>query len=320
MSTRPRPDGSTRALRAIDALLRPVVRICLRCGISTGEIRALIERAFVREAAQFLRDRGERVTLVRVSAVSGIARQSVKNLLARSDDDLSPRSDTQLHRALRVLWGWHDDPDFYAADGQPRELLVSGSASSFETLVKRYGGGVTYQSVLEHLVSTGSVSVSVARGSPAKRVRLLRADVHPESGTDASIDELFRVLGDVLRVASRVRPESALPELKSHALRVAIPISAAGLASARLDRRAELVMQSIDEALQNVMPATSAPSDGQGRQETETLDVHVTLIIGMSSERLGVDTMIRDADSHSSQSGRASGRAEVKTGGRPKNR
>lgn len=292
MPPRQRQDASTRVLRALNALVRPIVRICLRVGISTGELRALVERAFVSEAVQFLRERGERASLVNVSAVSGIARQAVRQLMDAPLDDVMPRSDTQVHRAVRVLWGWHGDPEYCRATGEGLELDIVGPAPSFEALVKRYGGGVTYQSILERLAASGCIELVGQSKGGRGRVRVLRSDLHADGGAPETTDDLLLLLGDALRLASQLQRDAAVPELTSRTLSVAVPLSAGPIVSARLRRRTELLMQSMDEALQDV--AVSPERVGNG-DVGPMLEVRVSLLTGVS-EALPADATLSTTD------------------------
>ena len=62
------------------------------------------------------------------------------------------------HRTLRVLTGWHQDPDFVDEQGQPLALPFEGAGASFSTLCQRYSGDIGPRAMLEELKAIDSVS------------------------------------------------------------------------------------------------------------------------------------------------------------------
>lgn len=274
-------------------MLRSIVRVCLRSGVSAGEVRALLEHAFVHEAAAHLAERGERASLVNISAITGIARQTARALLETDPDRVAPRSDTQVHRAVRVLRGWHEDPEFTNANGAARDLPISGSGCTFESLARRYSGGVTYQSVLERLVTDGAAEVTRHDADRLHRVRALRVDLRPELGSSAAIEQLAIILADALDATAPAAPD-ANTEVAHGTVAISAPANSAHVVRARLRKRREIVMQSIEDMLGDVAMTPEQLADPAAQQGA--VDVRVSILISARPRRSSGTSMQPPSD------------------------
>lgn len=123
-------------------------------GMTPRRFNELSRYAFVRAATERSRLRNGRVNYSRVAAQTGLSRADVKRLLA---SDVFDFSQTAHAPTERVLNGWRTDRLFADRFGRPRRLPITGSRASFASLVKKYGGDVTYRAVLDALRRTGAV-------------------------------------------------------------------------------------------------------------------------------------------------------------------
>lgn len=168
-----------RALqRAIEQLLRPLVRLLLRHSVSFGAFEAMAKRVYVDVAYKEFNIPGKKPTTSRVAVLSGLTRKEVQHLLAEPVDHEVDVAD-RYNRAARVLTGWARDADFIDAEGQPRPLDADGERS-FAALVRRHSGDMPARAVLDELVRVGAV-----RQRPDGRLELLtRAYVPQTSAVD----------------------------------------------------------------------------------------------------------------------------------------
>ena len=114
----------------LSALLRPVVRFCLRRGFS---FQAFVESArdlFIDEASNILRASGEEPNVSRLSAMTGINRRQLTDRAERKAP-LNPNS-TMMSR---VIGQWQEDRRFCSSRGRPKLLSYEGTSSEFHTLV-----------------------------------------------------------------------------------------------------------------------------------------------------------------------------------------
>ena len=101
----------TGLLAAYSRLMRPLIRILLRHGVTYAEFSEVVKTVFVTVAAQEFRVPGKKMSKARIALVTGLTRKEVQRL---SSVDQKERFSvkTNLSRIGRVLTGWHTDPDF----------------------------------------------------------------------------------------------------------------------------------------------------------------------------------------------------------------
>jgi hypothetical protein len=150
-------DTKSRVLyAAIARILRPLIHILIRNGISYGTFADLAKWLFVDVAKREFAIEGRKQTVSRVSVVTGLNRKEVKRVseLPVPDDQASSE---RYNRAARVIAGWRRDTAFRGKNGVPAVLPLTGPDSSFQTLVKKYSGDMPFRAVLDELVRVGAV-------------------------------------------------------------------------------------------------------------------------------------------------------------------
>lgn len=139
-------------------ILRPIVRVLLKHGISHTEFSELARKAYVDVAFKDFRIEGRKQTVSRVAVLTGLSRKEVVRLQYIADT--APLAEKgPLNRAARVITGWTLDPEFRDAQGQPLPLPSTGDGASFATLIKRYSGDITAGAILDELVHVGAVEL-----------------------------------------------------------------------------------------------------------------------------------------------------------------
>lgn len=149
----------TGLLAAYAKLLRPLVRILLRHGITYAELSEVIKTVFVETAAQEFRVPGKKMSKARIAIVTGLTRKEVQRL-SGIDADGRYAVKTNMSRIGRVLSGWHTDPDFTGPYGMPLELRYDAENSedvTFVRLVQQYSGDMTPRAMLDELIRVGAV-------------------------------------------------------------------------------------------------------------------------------------------------------------------
>lgn len=166
-------------------IMRPLARILLRNGIAFQTFAEVAKKAFVDIAFEEFGSPGRKQTISRVSALTGLTRKETKRL-HELGHLLDEGATWRYNRAIRVLSGWVNDPEFQDEDGRPARLPVEGERGSFHNLVRKYSGDIPTQAMLAVLES----GRSVAREADG-RVRLLRAAYLPADDPE----EGLRILG-----------------------------------------------------------------------------------------------------------------------------
>ncbi len=173
-------------------LLRPLVRVLLGHGVSHGAFAEVSRQAFVEEGFAHMARSGKRPTVSGVAALTGLSRKEVKRINESDIDSLGDAAQRR-NRAIRVISGWVNDPDF-CSDGKPERLPLDAEKGGFAELVKRYSGDVTPAAMLSLLEESGNVSVAegevrlkkiafIPMSTPLDKLNILGTDAGELIGT-----------------------------------------------------------------------------------------------------------------------------------------
>lgn len=138
---------------AVSKILRPIVRLLLRHGISHSEFTEISKQVFIDVAYNDFAIPNRKKTVSRAAVITGLSRKEVLRVLNTDNFD----EKKTVNRASRVVGGWLQDEEFRDQQGAPLTLPLKGEHASFETLVKKYSGDITSRAVLDELVRIGSV-------------------------------------------------------------------------------------------------------------------------------------------------------------------
>jgi len=185
----------TGLLAAYIKLLRPLVRILLRHGVTYGEFSEVVKTSFVTIAAQEFRVPGKKMSKARIAIVTGLTRKEVHRL---SEIDQKERFTlkTNLNRITRVLSGWHTDPEYTGPYGMPLEVRYDSDVPNdvtFVRLVQQYSGDMTPRAMLDELLRVGSV-----KETDHNWFKVLRREYVPEALAPDSLERLGRGVHDYI--------------------------------------------------------------------------------------------------------------------------
>ncbi len=213
---------------AVLRLLRPLVRILLRNGVSYQTFSDLIKWIYVDVAGKEFSIKGRKQSNSRVSVITGLSRKEVMRIrqLSRPDDRVSTE---KYNRAARVLAAWRREKDFLDAKGKPAPLPMTGPGVTFSQLVKRFSGDMPVRATLDELVRVNAVEqledgrvclltrAYVPERNDADKLNILGTDVaHLISTIDhnlkpGSIGPLFQ-----RKVAYDNLPDEVINEFRKH--------------------------------------------------------------------------------------------------------
>lgn len=151
---------SDKTLRALSAavlrILRPLVRILLRNGVSYGTFADFAKWVYVDVASREFAIEGRKQSVSRVSVITGLTRKEVTRVqqLPKPDDDVEAEN---YNRAARVISGWLRDPHFTDDQGRPRIIPLEGESPSFSELVRRHSGDMPARAILDELLRVEAV-------------------------------------------------------------------------------------------------------------------------------------------------------------------
>ena len=180
---------------AIYSILKSLIGLIHRNGISFGEFSTIAKHAFIKETEKELLASGEKVTTSSLAIITGLTRKDVASL--RKED--APKSEivVQQNRAIRVIGGWAAEPDFCDSEGNPKVLKLSGSKDSFENLVQKYSGDIPYMAMLKELLRSKSVELI-----DKDKVALVQAAYIP---SDDENDKYKHLAEDVSQLISTIK-------------------------------------------------------------------------------------------------------------------
>ncbi|MCL4790793.1 MAG: hypothetical protein KJ040_01940 [Gammaproteobacteria bacterium] len=166
-------------LSAYTRLLRPLVRILLRNGVSYPEFAEVAKKVFVTVVIDESPTGDADALAARAAIRTGITRSEALRVLS---DGNSPSIESNLNRITRVLTGWHTDTAYTGPYGLPLELrLTQRDQPSFSSLVETYSPGTQPIALLKELIRIGVVKeIEVGRFRVLTRTYLPKTDV-PDS-------------------------------------------------------------------------------------------------------------------------------------------
>ncbi|NOY63031.1 MAG: hypothetical protein GXP10_07765 [Gammaproteobacteria bacterium] len=212
--------------RATTKMVRPLVRILLRNGISFGLFAEIVKRAYVEVATEEFAIPGKAQTTSRVSTLTGLTRKEVQRIKGQPEggEDIST---SRYNRAARVISHWTSDVAFQDRQGEPAELSFDGDGSSFSALVKNASGDITPRTILDELIHVRAVDelqngklklltrAYIPDGDDAEKINILGNDV---ADLIATIDHNIRCEPAAAFFQRKVcydnLPEEAISELK----------------------------------------------------------------------------------------------------------
>jgi len=188
-------DSPLKALNsAVLRILRPLVRILLRHGVSYKDFSELAKAVYVDVAEGDFKLPDRKQSTSRISVLTGLTRKEVARLRG-SGDPGDAAAAASYNRAARVVAGWARDPRFSDAEGEPSELVFEGAEFSFTTLVRTFSGDIPAKAILDELLRVGAVE------EVDGRIRLLSRSYVPQRGTE---DKLHILGTDVAHLADTI--------------------------------------------------------------------------------------------------------------------
>jgi len=181
------------AFASMRLVLRPVVRLLLRCGVTWKELAELCKLVYVEVAAEDFGKHGRPANASRIAILTGLSRRDVKRAkdLLGEHEDAGFMAIERIDHASRVLSGWYQDREFSDGKGKPRLLPLEGDGS-FAVLLKRYAPDIPPTAMLKELKSVGAVRIT-----PQGKVRALARYFMPMSLDPDAVVRSGSVLHDL---------------------------------------------------------------------------------------------------------------------------
>jgi hypothetical protein len=225
-------------------LLRPLVRILLRNGVSFGAFSDLAKWVYVDVASKEFDIRGRKQSTSRVSVITGLSRKEVMRIrqLSKPDDQASRE---RYNRAARVIAAWRRESDFLDAKGKPAPLPMGGPGATFSELVKRFSGDVPVRATLDELIRVGAVE-RLKDG----RVCLLARAYIPESSDADKLHILGTDVGHLIAtIDHNLKPDPIGPRFQRKVAYDNLPDEILPAFRRLSAKRAQALLESLDRWL-----------------------------------------------------------------------
>ena len=137
---------NSKLLAVIRAILEPIARFCVQRTITIQDFEECAKQAFVLAARQECARKGDKVTMSRLSAITGLHRRDVSRLEVAKE-----AKDPAQNVPLRVVGLWLTHSSYTTKAGKPRLLTFGNEGSEFSKLVAKVSKNIHAGSVLAEL-------------------------------------------------------------------------------------------------------------------------------------------------------------------------
>ncbi len=153
-------------IHAIVRILRPLVRILLRYGVSAGAFEDLVRKVYVEVAEKDFQVDDKKQTTSRISVITGLNRKEVARIQKLPPVEQT-NVDERYNRAARVITGWLRDRRYRTKAGTPAVLPFEGKGS-FSELVNKYSGDMPPRAVADELMRVNAIEATRTNGLKLK--------------------------------------------------------------------------------------------------------------------------------------------------------
>ncbi|HLG85344.1 MAG TPA: DUF6502 family protein [Bradyrhizobium sp.] len=192
------PIAASQLHAPLARLLRPLVRLCIRGGMTFPALVQLLRELFVNVAEHDFALEGKEQTDSRVSLLTGIHRKEVARLRGAG----APVHETPatLSRTSAIIARWLAAPEFTDAKGDPLPLprTAPRNAPSFEQLVASVTKDVRPRAVLDEWLDRELVTIN-----EDDEIVLMEAAFVPRGGDDLKWHYFGRNLHDHIAAAEK---------------------------------------------------------------------------------------------------------------------
>jgi hypothetical protein len=196
---RPQPVPPASLLKAARRLLRPLVRLMMRSGLTFPVLADALRRLYVEIAVNDVLTDPKARTDSRISLLTGVHRKEIRRLREMPSDSEGTPDIVTL--ASQIVARWAGSAPFIDSDGRPRPLPRTNGKGpdgppSFDELVAAVTNDVRPRAVLDDLLGHGVVVMDAG-----DRVRLNTEAFIPRPGGEEQLFYFARNLHDHVAAA-----------------------------------------------------------------------------------------------------------------------
>ena len=170
-------------VECLRVMLRPIIKFCMPRSVKVYDVIEAVKAVFVELAEEQLKKSNDRVSISRLSVITGIDRRDVKRIYQNQSPPKKP-----VCLISNVVSRWQHDRRFSSKSGRAKVLSAEGTGSDFFALVSTVSKVLDPYTVLYELERIGAItrtkkgvrletSVFVTRGDVRKAVEMMASDV-----------------------------------------------------------------------------------------------------------------------------------------------
>jgi len=199
----------TALFKAIKRILRPMVSLMLRQGITYTAFIDLLKATYVEVADQECAIKGKRQTDSRISVLTGVHRKEVKRIREMEVVPLEPK-ERKASLSAQLMAYWLGNPDCIDENGKPLSLprVSENQEVSFDTMVKMVTKDVHPRSLLDEWLNQGIVKLDMEG-----LVMLQESGYVPDEDYEEKLYFAGKNIGDHLAVVRHNLAGEAIPML-----------------------------------------------------------------------------------------------------------
>lgn len=225
-------------------LFKPIATLLLRNFIPYKTAAKWLKQAYVDVAEknpEFAVE-GKKHTKSRIAVITGLTRIDVDNVLKMPS--LVNASEQKWNRATKVISGWISDPD-YLENNEPKIIPLIGDYS-FESLVKKYSGGITPRAVIDELKHIKAIEVN------ENQVKLLRKEYIYKADKDQliTLENISISVGGLLdTVVFNTSPENNEKKIQRSIIQRNVPDSLVKALETYINDESAFFLHTLDQKL-----------------------------------------------------------------------
>lgn len=253
---------------ALTRLLRPLVRLLIRGGVTFPALADLLRGLYVEVALRDLLTEPSARTDSRISLMTGVHRKEIRR---QRTPEATPEPPS-LTLSSHVIARWLGAPDLTDREGRPLPLPRSGPAPSFEALAASVTTDVRPRALLDEWLDRG-----IATLDAAGQVRLEQAAFIPQGGRKEQMFFFARNLHDHIAAATaNVLAAGAAPFLDRSVHYDRLSAEAAAQLEAEARGAAERLLLDVNRTALAISDADdAAASDTRARRHRVNLGVYL---------------------------------------------
>ncbi|MEA3406247.1 MAG: DUF6502 family protein [Pseudomonadota bacterium] len=199
----------TALFKTIKRILRPMVSLMLRQGITYTAFIDLVKATYVEVADKECVIEGKRQTDSRISVLTGVHRKEVKRIRELEEVPLEPK-ERKASLSAQLVSTWLGNPDYIDENGKPLALkrVSEGKEVSFDSMVHLVTKDVHPRSILDEWLNQGMVKLDMEG-----LVMLQESGYVPDEDFEEKLYFAGKNIGDHLSVVNHNLTGEAMPML-----------------------------------------------------------------------------------------------------------